>query len=152
MILDQLENALAYEKLDNRITAGLALLKEQSVLESPAGKHEVDGDDLFYIVNEYETAPVADGLLEVHRKYMDIQYIVSGNECIGYAPLSGLKEQTPYDSENDAALYDCSPAMSKLVLKQGSFAIFWPNEPHMPGRSIDQAEPVKKIVIKIRIE
>ena len=152
MILDQLDNALLYGALGRNIAIGLALLNEESVQEATPGKYEVDGENLFYIVDEYETKPVEEGRLEIHRKYMDIQYIVSGCECIGTAPLEGLAEQTPYDGQKDLAFYDAAPDMTKLVLKPGMFAIFWPNKPHMPGRTVENTERVKKIVIKIRME
>ena len=152
MILDHLDNALLYGGLGERIAIGLALLNEDHVREAAAGKYEVDGENLFYIVDEYETKPAEEGRLEIHRKYMDIQYIVSGSECIGTAPLEGLIEETPYDGEKDLAFYNYEPTMSKLVLKQGMFAIFWPNEPHMPGRSITTPQKAKKVVVKIRME
>ena len=152
MILDHLDNALLYGGLEQRIAIGLALLNEDSVRNAAPGKYEVDGENLFYVVDEYETKPVEEGRLEIHRKYLDIQYIVSGCECIGTAPLEGLTEQTPYDGEKDLAFYKYEPSMSQLHLKQGMFAIFWPNEPHMPGRSINNAKTVNKIVVKVRME
>ncbi len=153
MILDQLDSALMYGGLGQRIAIGLALLNEDNVRNAPPGKYEVDGDSLFYIVDEYETGPVEEGRLEIHRKYLDIQYIVSDSECIGFALLEGLTEETPYDNETDLAFYRYEPMMSQLHLKQGMFAIFWPNEPHMPGRRIGNTpEKVKKIVVKIRME
>lgn len=152
MILDQLNNALMYGGLGERISIGLALLNEDSVRQVAPGKYKVDGDDLFYIVDEYETKPIKEGKLEIHRKYLDIQYIVSGTECIGYASLEGLKEETPYDGQKDVAFYKYNPSMSQLVLKQGMFAILWPNEPHMPGRTAENIECIKKIVVKVRIE
>ena len=152
MILDQLDNALLYGALGRNIAIGLALLNEESIQQAAPGKYEVDGENLFYIVDEYKTKPIEAGRLEIHHKYMDIQYIVTGCECIGIAPLEGLTEQAPYDGEKDLAFYNTDPAMSKLVLKSGMFAIFWPNEPHMPGRTVENTERVKKIVIKIRME
>jgi YhcH/YjgK/YiaL family protein len=152
MILDHLDNALLYGGLGQRIAVGLALLNEESVRAAAPGKYEVDGESLFYNVDEYETKPVEEGRFEIHRKYLDIQYIVSGAEIIGVAPLEGLTEETPYDGEKDLAFYQNEPAMSRLHLKQGMFAIFWPNEPHMPGRSTDIIENVKKIVVKVRME
>ena len=152
MILDHLDNALLYGGLEQRIAIGLALLNEDSVRNAAPGKYEVDGENLFYVVDEYETKPVEEGRLEIHRKYLDIQYIVSGCECIGTAPLEGLTEQTPYDGEKDLAFYMYEPSMSQLHLKQGMFAIFWPNEPHMSGRSINNAKTVNKIVVKVRME
>ena len=152
MILDQLDSALIYTGLGERISIGLALLNEDPVRNAAPGRYEVDGENLFYIVDEYETKPLQEGRLEIHRKYLDIQYIVSGEECIGVAPLEGLTEETPYVGQKDLAFYEYEPSMSKLHLKQGMFAIFWPNEPHMPGRSINTTETVKKIVVKIRME
>ena len=152
MILDQLESSLIYAGLGEKIAIGLGLLNGDSVCNAEPGKYEVDGENLFYIVDEYETKPVQEGRLEIHRKYLDIQYIVSGEECIGVAPLEGLTEETVYDGKRDLAFYKFEPSMSKLHLKQGMFAIFWPNEPHMPGRSINKTEMVKKIVVKIRME
>jgi YhcH/YjgK/YiaL family protein len=147
MILDQLDSALMYTGFGETIVIGLSLLSEDSVRNAAPGKHEVDGDSLFYIVDEYETKPIGQGRLEIHRKYLDIQYIVSGSECLGFAPLEGLTEETLYEGEKDLAFYRYEPTMTKLILKQGMFAIFWPNEPHMPGRSIDKAVAVKKIVV-----
>ena len=152
MILDQLDSALLYGGLGQRIATGLALLNEDSVRSAAPGKYEVCGNDIFYIVDEYETKPIEEGRLEIHRKYLDIQYIVSGAECIGFAPLVGLTEETPYTGESDAAFYKYDPSMSRLILKQGAFAIFWPNEAHMPGRMVNTSEKVKKIVVKIRME
>ena len=152
MILDQLDSALMYAGLGERIAIGLSLLNEDSVRDAAPGKYEVGGDDIFYIVDEYETKPIEEGRLEIHRKYLDIQYIVSGSECIGFTPLAGLTEETPYNGENDVAFYHHDLTMSKLVLKQGMFAIFWPNEAHMPGRMVNTSEKVRKIVVKIRME
>ena len=153
MILDQLDSALMYGALGQRILIGLSLLNEESVRDAKPGKQKVDGENLFYNVDEYETKPIEEGRFEIHRKYLDIQYIVSGEECIGTAPLEGLTEIAAYDGEKDLAFYEYEPTMSRLVLKQGMFAIFWPNEPHMPGRRIgNTSEKVKKIVVKILME
>ncbi len=152
MILDHLDNMLLYGGLGQRVAVGLALLNEESVRQAPPGRYAGQGDDLFYIVDEYETKPVEDGQLEIHRKYMDIQYIVSGVECIGAAPLEGLTEAIPYDGEKDLAFYEVPSQMSRLILTAGMFAIFWPNEPHLPQRIASKSERVKKIVVKIRME
>lgn len=152
MIIDHLDNALLYGGLGKRIAVGLALLGEESVRQAPPGRYAGQGDQLFYVVDEYETKPVEEGQLEIHRKYMDIQYIVSGCECIGAAPLEGLKESAVYDGEKDIAFYEVPDEMSRLLLSAGMFAIFWPNEPHLPQRMVGTSERMKKIVVKIRME
>jgi YhcH/YjgK/YiaL family protein len=152
MILDHIDNALLYGSLGRKIAIGLALLNEESVLEAEPGRYAVEGDDLFYIVEEYATQPVETGRLEIHRRHLDIQFIAAGRECIGTAPLEGLSVETPYNGEKDIAFYHNTPTVSRLILTPGMFAIFWPSEPHMPQRSAETSERVKKIVVKIPME
>lgn len=153
MITDLLERAFLYEKIDSRISAGLALLNEEYVRTAAEGRYEVQGDDLFFIVQEYATAPFEQGRLEIHQKYLDIQFIASGRECIGYAPLEGLLELETYSDLKDIAFYSSNRPVSRLVLETGMFAVFFPQEPHMPGRqAADRPESVKKIVVKIRMK
>ena len=152
MIFDYIDNTLLYNGLDERVTSGLSLLKEESVRNAALGKNEVQGKDLFYIVDEYQTKSFEEGRPEIHQNYLDIQYIVSGCECIGFGQLNGLEIDQPYDGQKDIAFYKYTPGMSKLVLKQGMFAIFWPNEPHMPCRVSDRPQTVRKIVIKVRMD
>lgn len=152
MILDQLNGSLTHAKFNQRITQGLALLNDKSVLSAPVGKHEVQGQDLFYIIDEYQTKPFEESRPEIHQKYLDIQYILSGTECIGFCPLEDLTLEQSYDAQKDIAFYKYTPGMTKLVLKPGMFAVFWPNEPHMPGRMLEQPQTVRKIVVKVRME
>ncbi len=152
MIVDQLSRIEKYNRLEERIMAGLVLLNEDYVRTAVEGRYEVEGEDLFFIVQEYQTQPFEAGLLEIHQLYLDIQYVVSGRECIGYHPLEGLIQEQPYDSQKDIAFYRKPAATSRVALEAGMFAIFWPHEPHLPCRSIDGPEKVKKIVVKVRME
>ena len=152
MIFDQIDSAGMYSGLGERIAAGLALLSDEHVLNAPLGKHEVQGQDVFFILMEYTSKPVAEAKPEIHRTYMDIQCVLSGQEYIGYTPLEGLTVAAPYDSQKDVALYAVEPKQTLLRLTPGMFAIFWPNEPHAPCIAIDAPAPVKKIVVKVRME
>ncbi len=151
MIYDKLENVGLYSGLGDRILAGLALLGSKTVQQAKPGRYEVDGDNLFYIVDQYDTKPQAEGRFEAHRKYIDIQYLVSGIEWIGLRPLQGLQVETPYDTGNDIEFYLLAESMTKVVMEAGMFAIIWPHESHLPCRMLDTPQPVKKIVVKVRI-
>ena len=152
MLVDQLDSGGMYGGLGERIAMGLALLNEESVRTAAEGRYEVQGEDLYFIVQEYQTQSVEDGHLEIHRRYLDIQYVVSGRECIGYHPFDGLAEVQPYDIGKDIAFYRLDGSLTRIMLHAGMFAIFWPHEPHMPGRMVDIPEAVKKIVVKVRME
>ena len=152
MILDHIDSALLYGGLGERIAAGLALLTDDRVRHAAPGKYEVQGCDLYFVVMDYHTKPLTEAKPEVHHKYMDIQCVLDGTEHIGYSPLNGLILDTPYNSENDCAFYKASTSQTLLKLKEGLFAIFWPNEPHSPCICIDTPKPVRKVVIKVKME
>jgi YhcH/YjgK/YiaL family protein len=152
MISDKLDNAEIYYGLGKRIAQGLALLKESFVQTSRPGRYEVDGENLFFIVDEYETKPEEQGRLESHRKYIDIQFVLSGREWIGCRPIEGLQVETPYDAKKDIEFYHRAEPMTRVAMEAGTFAIFWPDDAHMPGRMFDKPQRVKKIVVKVRVE
>jgi YhcH/YjgK/YiaL family protein len=152
MICDKLDNAVIYYGLGQRIAQGLALLKDPAVLASAPGRYEVDGENLYLSVDEYDSKPEAQGRFESHRKYVDIQYIVSGREWIGVRELEGLKTETPYDVNKDIEFYYRTEMMTRLDMEAGTFAILWPHDAHMPCRMFDKPERVKKIVVKVRVE
>jgi len=152
MISDKIENAEIYYGLGKCIAQGLALLKNPAVLNAAKGRHEVDGENLYFMADEYDSKPEDQGRLESHRKYLDIQYIISGREWIGCREIEGLKTETPYDAAKDIEFYHRAEPMTHIDMEAGTFAILWPHEAHMPGRMFDKPARVKKIVVKVRVE
>jgi YhcH/YjgK/YiaL family protein len=152
MILDQIDNAARYHRVGQSLAEGLALLADEQVTTAGPGRYSVRGDELFYVIEEYRTKPVAEGRFEVHRRYLDIQAVLVGAECIGYTAPLGLIETEPYNSSRDIAFYQRPPKYSRLIITPGVFAVFWPGQPHMPALAIEAAAAVKKIVVKIRME
>lgn len=151
MILDRLENAVVYMGLSERIKQALEFLKEASFDGLDEGHHEIDGDNLFFILARYDTKPFEEGLLEAHRHYLDVQYVAQGREVMGYAPLENLTIETPYDANKDCELFQIAKNTSLLRFEQGMFGIFYPQDAHLPGRHLDAAESVCKVVVKVRI-
>ena len=149
MILDQLAHTAPYERLHRDFSSAFAFLRRADLASLAAGRHAIDGDRLYALVQDYETRPLADGLLEVHRRYIDIQCVVSGEELIGYAPLAGQAVAEEYVEAKDIAFLR-GPA-DPLVLRAGHFAIFFPHDAHMPGRTAGVPAKVHKIVLKVAV-
>ena len=152
MIKDRLENCGIYYGLGERIAKGLALLNDEAVRNSAPGRYEVDGEDMYYNFDSYETMPAGQGRFEAHRRYIDIQYIVSGREWIGVREIEGLRVQAGYDAKKDIEFYYSAEPMSRVVLGAGDFAIFRPGDAHMPCRMFDKPERVRKIVVKVGVK
>jgi YhcH/YjgK/YiaL family protein len=151
MIVDRFESAEVYEAIYSKLTRGLELLKDKSLAQKPDGKYQAEGEEIYYIVQRYKTKPVEEGKLEAHRKYIDIQFVVSGQECFGYAPLKGLREKTPYDDEKDVAFYEVPKDIAMTKLSAGMFAVFFPQDVHMPCLRTAGPEAVVKIVVKVKV-
>lgn len=105
-------------------------------------------------MSEYKTKEVDENEYEAHREYIDIQYLIVGEERIACLPIERLKETTAYNEENDATFYASALSLppSNLSLFPGYFAIFFPQDGHMPQLCIDKPMKVKKVVVKVEIE
>ena len=100
------------------------------------------------MVQEYDTKPAAQAKWEAHRKYIDIQYVISGMERMGFANLKTM-QVGEYAPERD--FQALNGAGSFVDVFAGAFVIFFPEDGHMPCLCVDAPEPVRKIVLKVRI-
>jgi YhcH/YjgK/YiaL family protein len=150
MILDRLEHARLYRPLGVEIARALDYLQQTKLGDLADGRYPLDGDRLFAIVQRYKPKPAADALWEAHRKYIDVQYVVSGCEWMGYTYLRDeLPVRQPYDAEKDLIFFQASGVL--LEVPAGSFVIFTPHDIHAPGLTsapADATEPVCKVVVK----
>lgn len=148
MIVDQIKFIEKYKNLDGRVELALEFLEQTNFKDIAPGIYKISGDDLFYIVSEYKTRPAQEGKLEGHEKYIDIQSVIHGEEMIGYSPLTNQVVTSEYNKEKDYALYEGSASLIKMI--PGMFAIFYPNDLHMPG-ICNMKKTVKKLVIKVKL-
>lgn len=149
MIYDNIAHAALYQGLGPRFAQAFEYLTRFDATTAD-GKVSLDGDNLFALVQSYQTAPAETKSFESHRLYADIQYIAAGEEVILTAPLGRLEVTTPYNANNDAALYK-GPDDTPLRLKVGDFAVLWPQDGHKPCCLWTAPTSVKKVVIKVRL-
>ena len=151
MIFDSLKHRLQYESMHTSFPSAFDFI-ERAVRESlPVGRYEIDGDALYAIVQEYETKPHEDCAFEGHRKYIDIQYMISGSECMGAAELANVTPKTEYNEERDFLLFENTDLASTLTVNEGEFAIFYPHDAHRPGMAFGAPTTIRKIVVKSRV-
>lgn len=114
-------------------------------------KYPLLGDDLFAIVMSYETCGPENAEIEAHRKYLDIQMVITGEEGIGWGQADALEIDTPYDGAKDAELYKHpKQGLLRVDLFPGNFMALFPHDAHMPSLMTKQV-PVftKKVVVKV---
>ena len=149
MIVDNLRNAHLYYSLSKRILIALNYLKENDLSSYEPGRYQIDGEDIYVLVQSYTTKPEIEGRWEAHKRHIDIQYVISGTESMGYADLSKMKIVQEYDTQKYILFLKGSGYF--ITVNSGDFAIFSPTEVHMPCIAAEKPELVKKAVVKVRI-
>ena len=120
-------------------------------LDAEEKKYPLLGDDLFAIVMSYETCAPETAELEAHRKYLDIQVVITGEEVIGWRQADELEIEKPYDGVKDVELYKHpKQGLLRVDLFPGNFMALFPHDAHMPSLMTKQG-PVftKKVVVKV---
>jgi YhcH/YjgK/YiaL family protein len=142
--------------LDHQVSMTTALRKAIDFLLRPDihlipdGRVDIDGERVFALVQRYETVITDTPRFEYHRKYIDIQYIVSGEEVIGWAPAERMTITEAYEEEKDISLGTVLDGKMTLVyLKAGQLAILYPEDGHAPKLAADRPSCVFKIVVKV---
>lgn len=149
MIKDKLENAKIYYNLSENLKRGLGWLESTDLNNIIDGRYEIDGDNVYASVQTYETKTAAN--YESHRKYIDIQYIISGKEKIGVTDICNCTTCIEYDIERDLEFYNINCNEEYIELTEETFAIFYPHDAHKPSIAIDTPTTVKKIVVKVAV-
>jgi len=135
------------------ICQALEYLQSTDFTELAPGKYEIDGSRMFCLISESHTRDSAGLKAESHRAYMDVQFIVEGEEKIGFARLTDEQAVTlDILDQDDALLYDHLHDEMELILRTGTYAIFFPADIHRPGGKVRDAAPIKKAVIKIKLD
>ena len=151
MIMDNLDQWRRYTAKGTRLAKAFAFL-EKFDLGMASGRHEIDGDDVFALVQKHPTKLTPEtSVMEAHQIYIDVHYMAAGRETIYWAPLAACTEMTQaYTAEHEAALFRFVPSSTPLRLGVGQFAVLFPRDAHAPCCIWDQACDVTKVVVKVR--
>ena len=138
-----------------RLQKMLEYCRNTDVSGMTEGRYDVfPGEDIIVLINERVTEPKENRMPEVHRHYVELHYVVSGEEYIGYYPDRNDNEvKMDCMEEKDTLYYRENPAEEELMvpLRKDDYAIFFPEDVHRPFCKIGRSGPIKKIVIKIPV-
>jgi len=150
MIQDHLGQSSRYTAPHPRFAAAFDFLANLPA-DLPAGRTEIDGTNVFALVQRYTTRAAANAVFEAHRQYIDVQFVQAGRETILWAPLVALAQVTqPYDAEKDVAFFAAPDRWTPLRLEENQFAILFPDDAHAPCLDCAGRGDVPKVVIKAR--
>jgi YhcH/YjgK/YiaL family protein len=150
--IDRKAFAISYFRNRERWDKAFKFLKENDLKSLELKRHDIDGNNLFAPVSEYLTKNFEDARYEAHQKYIDIQYVASGRELIGIAPMSLKKEVlVPYDPAKDIEFLTVSEEVNYAATPD-RFFIFFPEDAHRPGLKDGENSQVRKVVVKVKID
>lgn len=148
MIFDKLEKLRQYDVVSDKVLNFLFNLDENK----PAGHYEID-DEAYANIDVYETKEYDICFPEAHKRYIDIQMLLSGEERLDFANISELSIKDDYDEERDIMFFHNPEKMNTLYLKKGYFALLYPTDAHKPQmKSSENSQTVKKVVVKITVK
>lgn len=151
MIIEQKSNIkklLPY--VQGNLKKGLEFLAELDITTAKLGDYPIDGQKVYAKISEYNTLPREEKKAETHAKYIDIQFLISGEERVYTKPW---QENLPIVEDlletKDACFYQVQETESHVLAKE-TFAIYFPWEVHRPGCTVANTScTVKKLVIKV---
>jgi YhcH/YjgK/YiaL family protein len=149
VIIDTLENARCYLPLNKGFEKAFEFLMRPDLKELPPGRYEIDGARVYALVMKEDGRRKEDALLEAHERYLDIQLVLVGTDEMGWKPKSSCKQPTAeYDPEADVQLFADEPDVW-IPTGPGTFAIFFPEDAHMPMIS---SGVLHKVVVKVAVD
>lgn len=155
MIIQNIQDKNHWQQIQPQLKKTLIWLQNTDLASLPAGRAEIEGDDMFAVVQRYSTADAESIQFESHRAYADVQYLVSGQETIlichstQIGPVSIL-----YNASEDIVFYkDPTVQPTALHLSAGEFAVFFPEDIHKTRCSMvsGKSESVCKVIVKIKL-
>ncbi len=150
MIVADLKHIDHQVSMTNALRKAIDFLRRWDVQKLSDGKAEIDGERVFAVVQRYETTATDSPKFEYHRKYIDVQYIASGEEVIGWAPIERMKTTEAYDADKDIAFGAVEKGKwTPVLLRTGQLAVLWPEDGHAPKVAAGAPSCVMKIVVKV---
>lgn len=146
VVLATLQDSDSVINLHPLFANAFEFLHQDNLSELEPGRYEILGDSVFCIISNDSGKTRADAKLEAHKKYIDIQYVISGDEEMGWKPVADCSDiSDPYSDEKDIMFFNDEIKVWTTV-PPGSFVIFYPKDAHAPmvgeGR-------IHKVVCKI---
>ena len=151
MIYDRFENLNLYCRPGTRLHRALVYARDVACSVAD-GRTDIDGERLYASVATYETGPREERRFEAHRKYIDVQVLLEGEESIDVSLDKDLPTLEAYDEKRDVMFLKPPEHVASLPMNPGYFVVFYPHDVHRPGCHLQEKRRVRKIVMKVAVE
>ncbi len=152
MIITDLDHIGQHLSLTPALKKAIDFLRRLDIDGLTDGKVEIDGEDVFAIVEKYETVMLDVPKFECHKKYIDVQYMASGEEIIGWSPSARMTITETYNTDRDICFGTVPRGqITPVYLRAGQLVVLFPEDGHAGKLAAAAPSSVVKIVIKVRV-
>ncbi len=148
MIKDNLSRAEVYCNISENLKKGFEWIKNNDLKNMSDGRYQIDENN-YANVQTYLTKD--DAPYEAHRDYIDIQYMISGEELSGVTDYSNCSVEEKYNKEKDIEFLFCKSQEEFHKIKEGEFFVFFPHDAHKPALKVNLNKTVKKVIVKVHV-
>lgn len=152
VIHDHLSRIETYRPLSAPLARALDFVRDTDLASLATGRHEVDGERVYALIFEYATALDPSARWESHRRYIDLQLVLAGEERILVADVATLGGPGAYDDARDVTFYESAGASQSVALTAGQFVILFPHDGHRATFALNGPGTVRKLVVKVTAE
>lgn len=149
MIVGNIHNLQSW--LPQELAQAIEYVKQNVTDSTPTGKHDIDGNRLFFLLSEDMTEPFAARRAEYHARYLDIQIVLKGQEGMTFSTQPHGTPDTDWLADKDIAFLPEGEQEKTLVLSEGDFVVFYPGEVHKPLCAVGAPAQVRKVVVKLLV-
>jgi YhcH/YjgK/YiaL family protein len=136
-------------KYPHVIQEAIEYLKSNDFTTMEPGTYVIKGKDMYALVMDIVTAPVEDKKPETHKQYIDVQFVATGVEKLGFTTDTGNYSIIDAKEENDIYFYGAIENESFIISEKGCYSIFFPSDIHRPACMALEPAKVRKVVVKI---
>ena len=148
MIKDNLKRAETYYNISSNLKAGFEWIKNNDLKNMADGRYEIS-EMIYANLQSYLTKD--DAPYEAHRDYIDIQFMISGEELSGVTDYSNCTTTEKYNKEKDIEFLQCNAKEEYYKIKEGEFFVFFPHDSHKPAIKVRENKNVKKVIVKVHV-
>lgn len=151
MIIDTIDNIKNYFCMHEDLEKVFGYVHAKVSVKTEPGMFKIPESKAYFLVQKYKPKDPVEGKWESHLQFIDVQYILSGTEQIGYAPITCLQAESDYNAERDVIRYAGGGEGCYIKAVAGTFFVFFPQDGHMPAVSNGYEGEVWKVVIKLPV-
>ncbi|MEY8352977.1 YhcH/YjgK/YiaL family protein [Lachnospiraceae bacterium 54-53] len=151
MIIDKVQSIANYKGISDSLDKAIRFIQTTDLSKLAPGRHPIEGDDILAIVLTVKTRTRENCRWESHKNYIEIPIVIEGNELMIGQHIDDLGSSKAYDSNTDNLWYEDNGQGTVINMAPDIFAVFFPNDAHMPCIMDKRPEDVKKVIVKVKI-